>query len=697
MATLEKIRNKSVLLFVIIIVALLAFILGDFLTSGRTYFGSQTTVAKAGGVTVEYQDYQNRISQLSEQTRAEGRNVSSDALAAQALNSLVAEGLMNKEYENLGIVVTDGELEEAMFGTAQHPLAARMIASVSGALGLSAPDAHAVADAVSNPARYGRTPEEGAQIGQMWRETETEIENQLLGAKFGRLMSGLFTYNKLDAQSAYDNVAATRHIAYAVKDASAVADDDIEFSDADVQALWNSRRSNYAVDEERRQVDYIYVRIEPSQEDRIAAANAVENAVVGLNTTEGLDAVAADARFVVENGTAALSQITDRNLRSFLDTTAVGKAATISRNSDQYVLAKLLGTHMGIDSINVSFARMADGISPDSIAAAINGGATVVSLMADGNVQGADSTWNSLEAPGMDEKMRQALTDATVGTAFVYTDTINGIAYPTVFKVNRRHAPVKFYDFATATFTVDPSQQTLDDLSANLRTYVSNNSSAAEFSDNASENGYPVLSDEIGASSVRLGNADDSRRFVKWAMEARKGQVSPVFQDDRQTYLLAIAVKDIFDDYRPFTSPRLYTQLSAEARDAKKAAKLMEQYNGQGTDLASYAQAMGVEVAEGDVNITSPILLNIGINESALAGAIAAAGEGQFVGPVQGKHGIMVFEVRNIDNANRPFTEDEYGQLFFRNFNPLRNPSALLLGKNKVDNRSLNFIANPAE
>ncbi len=33
MATLEKIRSKSVILFVIIIVALLAFILGDFLTS----------------------------------------------------------------------------------------------------------------------------------------------------------------------------------------------------------------------------------------------------------------------------------------------------------------------------------------------------------------------------------------------------------------------------------------------------------------------------------------------------------------------------------------------------------------------------------------------------------------------------------------------------------------------------------------
>ena len=43
MATLEKIRKKSALLFTIIIVALLAFILGDFLTSGRSFFGHGTT------------------------------------------------------------------------------------------------------------------------------------------------------------------------------------------------------------------------------------------------------------------------------------------------------------------------------------------------------------------------------------------------------------------------------------------------------------------------------------------------------------------------------------------------------------------------------------------------------------------------------------------------------------------------------
>ena len=46
MATLEKIRSKSVLLIVVIGVALLAFIVGDALTNSRNLFGDHTTVAK---------------------------------------------------------------------------------------------------------------------------------------------------------------------------------------------------------------------------------------------------------------------------------------------------------------------------------------------------------------------------------------------------------------------------------------------------------------------------------------------------------------------------------------------------------------------------------------------------------------------------------------------------------------------------
>ena len=49
MATLQKIRSKSVLVLIIIGAGLLAFVIGDFFTSGRTLFGTGSTIAKVDG------------------------------------------------------------------------------------------------------------------------------------------------------------------------------------------------------------------------------------------------------------------------------------------------------------------------------------------------------------------------------------------------------------------------------------------------------------------------------------------------------------------------------------------------------------------------------------------------------------------------------------------------------------------------
>lgn len=167
-----------------------------------------------------------------------------------------------------------------------------------------------------------------------------------------------------------------------------------------------------------------------------------------------------------------------------------------------------------------------------------------------------------------------------------------------------------------------------------------------------------------------------------------------MMQDDKQSYLIAVAVSDIYDDYMPYTSPAINTQLTAQARNAKKADKLMADYAGKASDLEGYAKVLETEVAEGNVNITSPALLSIGINESALQGAIAAAEKGKLTGPVKGNRGILVFEVRDINTDNRPFNIDEYGNRFNQTFGISRRPTPLplLLGSDKVDNRSLNFV-----
>ena len=554
MATLEKIRNKSVLLFIIIIAALLAFILGDFLTSGRTYFDHPTTVAKAGGVSVEYQDYQNRLSQTGEQFQRQGREVSNDILSQNVLQGLLSEKLLDKEYEQLGITVTDKELTEAMTGENPHPAAQQMIYYLAQQLQLPEVSGSTLFDAMQNPAKYGLRPEVSNELRNIWAQQEKSVEETMKNQKFMKLINGLYTYNKVDAKAFYDDNATTRTISYVNKDIAGIADTDVEFSDADVKALWESEKEAYALPEETREISYIYVAIEPSQADRVAGQQEVENAVVALNSTPGTEGVASNTRFSVQSNRIPLSAVSDRDLKEFLSGAAVDSAAVINRNGDTYTIAKLLDVSTGIDSINVSILQAAPSVNLDSIVATLNGAASFAAISDGATMQGQDSIWTSLEIQGMDAKVKDALESAAIGNAFVLTDSVQGQAVGAIYKVNSRKPAVRFYNVAVIEYTIDPSQETLNNLSGDLRTYVSNNSSADEFVKNATDAGYSVLSAQVNNSSTGIGQARDSRRFVKWAMDAKKGQVSPMMQDDRQTYLIAVAVDDIYNDYLPYTN-----------------------------------------------------------------------------------------------------------------------------------------------
>ena len=711
MATLEKIRNKSVLLFIIIIVALLAFILGDFLTSGRSFFGNQTTVAQAGDVKVEYQEYQNRISQTSDEMRNQRnqREYTNDEISSYVLQGLISEKLLNKEYADLGINVSDEELTEALTGAYPHQAAMQTIYQLSQQLGLPEASGRVVFDAVQNPAKYNLPAEAGQSLQAVWANLENETANAMMQQKFASLLSGLYTYNKLDAKAMYDDINTVHNIAYVSKDIASVADADVEVADADVEALWKSEKESYRLDEPTTEIDYIYVAIEPSQADRLAAQQAVETALACLNATEGTEAVASDVKFVTSTYTLPASAfVSNENLasisgrlRKFVEENEVGTATLLNTasnvNNNTYKLAKLIGKTMEADSVNFSIVNAAPGVDFDSIATLINAGTSFSALTGD-DIAARDSIRAVLYAPNLDAKMHEALATSPVGKAVVLTDTIQGQAYSAVLRVNKRNAAVPYYNLAVVEYTVDPSQETLTDLSSNLRTFISSNSSADEFSKNAEQAGYPLRHAQVGPSSVGLPDARESRRFVKWAIENKAGKVSPVLQDDRQTYLLAIAVKDVYDEYLPWTSPAINTALVNRARDNKKAAKLMEQYSGKANDLKGYAEVLGDSISRGSVNITNPILLSVGYGEDALKGKIAATEKGQFAGPVQGNHGILVYEVEEVSTEGRPFNEPESGASFNQSFGIFRQgPLPLLLGSTKVENHSLNFVSTVGE
>lgn len=704
MATLEKIRSKSVLLFVIIIVALLAFILGDFLTSGKTYFGSGTTVAKAGSVKVDYTDYQNRMNDVAEQNRNQ-QQVDNGVLSQQVIRDLLVEKLLQKEYEDLGIVVTDHEITEALTGDNVHPAAMQTIYMLGQYMGMPGASPKAIHAAIVNPPANMPTEAIG-QLQQVWLALEQNVEQAMLREKFDRLMTGLFAANELDAQSLFNDVSTTRHIAYAMAPLSSVEDKDAEITDADRKAAWEENKGNYKLAEPVRSIDYIMVRIEPSADDRAAGVKAVEDALLALNTTEGTEAVATDSRFVVNRANATASQLRDNDLKAFLDTATVGQAVRLKTIGDNFTLVKLIGTTTDIDSINISMLGRRDGGSLDSLKTLVEGGATFASLSDGENVEGQDSIWATLTAPNIPASIKEALSTKAVGEVFAVADSTQGQVIETLYRVNKRNAPVKVYDVAEISFVVDPSQETLTNLSNNLRTFVSNNSSAADFAANAAEAGYTVLNGVVTAGSPMVGNAPDSRLAVKWLMETKPGQVMPVYQDSKQSYLLAAALKNVYDDdYLPWNADLIADQINALATNNKKAQVLIDRYAGKAKDVEGYAKLMNVDVQHGDAIFTSPVLATIGMGESALQGMIAAAKQGVVTGPVKGNNEVLVFVVTGDDNSGRQYSEQEYSEQFNRALN-LNNPQLLqnadymrylLVGSEKEENNSLKFIQGIGE
>ena len=109
MATLEKIRSKSVFLIVIIAVALLAFILGDAITNGRNLFGNGSTVAEVDGQKLDFTDYQRKhqeLTQRMEEQRKQNPNMDTQVLAQQTLDQMISEALVDQAVSKSGIRIT---------------------------------------------------------------------------------------------------------------------------------------------------------------------------------------------------------------------------------------------------------------------------------------------------------------------------------------------------------------------------------------------------------------------------------------------------------------------------------------------------------------------------------------------------------------------------------------------------------------
>ena len=167
----------------------------------------------------------------------------------------------------------------------------------------------------------------------------------------------------------------------------------------------------------------------------------------------------------------------------------------------------------------------------------------------------------------------------------------------------------------------------------------------------------------LTATTDKVGQLKASRPIVRWAFEAKEGQVSDVFECGQQ--FIVAALTEVNDgDYRPLEAVR--PELVYEATNNAKAAYITKQLKGAET-LEAAAEVLGQPIqATERVALADNRFGNAG-QEPAVIGKTIALGENALSKPIQGKMGVFVVRTGAANNLDEAFdAESEKAQLASR-------------------------------
>lgn len=659
MATLEKIRSKAAMLVVVIGLALLAFIIGDFLNSGQSFFMmNQNKVATVNGTDIGVEKYQERVNARTEQmqtmyqqsgmTMPEGMSAT---IQMDVYNQMVNEMLLESELEAVGIAVSDAELQDMLTGNNIHAEIVNAFTDpATGAFDRQALDNYL--NIVFHPEENGYTdPAQLQQIAvqrQAWLDMEAQIRQSRAYEKFMALLTAAMAPNKIDAEMAFAAQTRSVDVAFAMQPYTTIADSTIEVSKSDLTAEYNNIKARYEMPETRT-IRYIAVDVVPSQDDYAKVQNQI-------NMLQDVFATTEDVASVVDNNSdmpyedvyVAVSAMSDE-MQAFVNAAKVGDATTPSFADDAYTMYRLMGTKTAPDSITIKIASFAMGdASIDSVYNAVVAGAEF----------GADA--NVMEEFVVTEAMyanlgRNFVADVfAAGNGYFKTSSLGGTQH--IAKVVKRSAPVAKAKVATLTIGVVPSVETETSLYNNLSSYVAKYNNVEQFADSAFTAGYTTVPADCQETQTSVPGMQNSRQIIHWAFNAKKGEVSEIYEiGDR--YVVAMLEKVTKEGYRPMEE--LENMLNTTVRRNKKGEIIAKDLASVSpATIESYAAAMNAKVDTAKfVSVVSPSIVGMGY-EPIIAGAATGLEVGEVSAPVAGNRGVYVLQVVKENVASRPYDEN---------------------------------------
>lgn len=674
MATLEKIRSKAGLLVLVVGLALFAFIIGDFLNSGSTYFRqTQERVGEINGEVISIHDYQARVDEMTEMYKMQTGSTSLPEeyltqIRQSVFDAMVQDIVLGEETEKIGMEVSPEELFDMVQGENISPMIQQMQMFVNPQTG--AFDRNALLNflkTIDNDNIASMPAEQQDQLikaRNFWLFWEKNIKRQRLEQKFTTLLAKAVSANKLDAKESFDENVKNANIVYAMQSYSSIPDSTIEVSKSEIEKLYNQRKDLYK-QKETKVIKYLSVDIRPSQEDYNNAQQDIESLKSEFTTSQNVADIVNENSEVPYMDVFFTDKAFDPELKQFATTAEVGAVYGPVFENDKYRMFKLVAKTTAPDSVKVSHIMLAGQteertkVLADSLMNEIKGGADFAELAkkfsADQAAEnGGELGWftEATALRGVNEEFKNAIFSTPVNQVSV----VKSMYGTHLVKVTEKTADVAKYKVADIDMTVSPSSKTYSNIYNELNQFISKNRDIAKLDTAAKSAGYNVISNvSITPDNQVLGSIKSSRPVIRWAFQNENGSVSEIFECDDK-FVIAAIEKSILKGYTPIevVAPSLKAELAAQKKGDKIVADLTAKNL---TSLDAYAQAMNTSVDSVKfVSFGTRRISGIGV-EPNMNAAVSLAKVDQLSAPVKGNNGVYVFKVIAENTDSKEYNE----------------------------------------
>ncbi len=657
MAVLESIRSRiGILVSIIIGISLLAFILTDFLSQGKSIFASrETEIAQIAGKSINYKDFEARSKYLTDVYKFQSQRPNTDEKETEKINEqawqqLVDETVMGEEYNKLDITVTDKELREVM--AAPHPIIRNFFLNPETKMF----DRNAFYN-------FGRSLNTEKDPGKkaFWLYIENLIRREQLMNKFNSLVRNGFNVTTKQTTSIIKDNTKKVNFNYISVNLNSISDSMVIIKESDLENYYKKHVYEFDQQEATRNIEYITYNILPSALDFQQAKKWIDDRKSEFEaSTEIKQYVSLNSDSTFNDKYFKESELSD-TLRKFLFSAKIGTSHGPYFENNTYKIARLADIKNLSDSVKVRIILIRPKANTED---AVKSAAFI-----------ADSLKNALKKKGSNfasvalKYSEDNATSAKGGEmGWVKEDSLGGIFNECFFgkkgdisvvkgsngflvtEISDIGKEVKKVQIGILARKVEPSSNTIQGIYQTASAFLGTYNTGEKFTLGLKKLGISPKMVTINSEMKIVPGLTGSRDIIRWAFSSELDELS-----DIKTYpdKFVIAHLTQIRDKGNLPLKQVRDQIIIAVKREKKLDLIMEKVKKDmtGTNLLEeLANKLHSSVkSANDVTFGSYSIPEVGYEPALIATAVSIS-PNKISEPIKGKNAVYVINVTNVSD-----------------------------------------------